>query len=811
MRSVILLTVICFFTVLISAQHIPFATRVIEYKPAPGQFINDPATGTPAVSAGILNEPGDALSLGGYGGYVILGFDHRIINDPANPYGVDFTVFGNPMSSNSEQGIIRVMRDDNNNHIPDDIWYEIMGSDHFGSLKKNYEITYYNTGTSTSDLPWKDNQGNQGYILKNNFHTQPYYPLNSLFPEINKDSFSFKGNLLSPRIEKIKGVFVSHSSAFGYADNTPVNAGNNYFSPDNPYTLNLIEGSGGDAIDISWAADTSGQYVDLDGIDFIMIYSGINANLSWLGEISTEIRGIADVAPSSLTGKTDLILPTNLPDKIAVSSTLNLRSLFFESGRQKKGQNIEWISSDNSRVIIKEDTVIQAINPGEVKLSARLKNSTEILFEKSLIISIPTELRIENIPTNIIQDQVFSLNYTILDEYGDRLTGIIPEIAISGSDLIQIVNEDEGILVLKATGSGIAEISFNVPGFSALNRIQKLIINNNISHFEVSVSFITDNSTVLPAKDYTVSKQDLSAFIDRMQAGFIPGRNFISIADVLVSVLSSEGYGSGPNTFLFRQDEFGDNKLYLWKFGKNYEYTYGWGGTSINDTYAKAWIAIVNNSAFANGLDTIEVFPGDIICFRHVKDIRNEWSHVQVVPDRKLSQPGEDIGFIVRKLVIAPNQQNILSVSGSLLPDAKVLVNMNPVFQNNIPLLSAFNGEFSLNFPQSGRYFVGVDKAFSETSEINVSDVIGGRDILYNSVEVFPNPFFDEIRLKTDDLSIEYIRLYSIDGKLIMNKNILVGKTEHTIESGNLPKGIYVLQLGTNDKVITKKIIKELQ
>ncbi|MBP8776470.1 MAG: hypothetical protein KBH23_00555 [Bacteroidaceae bacterium] len=35
------------------------------------------------------------VSLGSFGGYLIVGFDRPIVHNPQNPYGVDFSIEGN--------------------------------------------------------------------------------------------------------------------------------------------------------------------------------------------------------------------------------------------------------------------------------------------------------------------------------------------------------------------------------------------------------------------------------------------------------------------------------------------------------------------------------------------------------------------------------------------------------------------------------------------------------------------------------------------------------------------------------------------
>jgi len=149
MRSVVLIVIFLLLCPLSWAQSPSYANKLIEYRPAPGQFINDPSAGTPAVAEQILNGIGNSLSLGAYGGYVILGFNSPVINDPENPYGVDFIIYGNGSPTHAEPGIIKVMKDENQNGLPDDKWYEIAGSAHFTKdCTNDYIINYQNPGLS---------------------------------------------------------------------------------------------------------------------------------------------------------------------------------------------------------------------------------------------------------------------------------------------------------------------------------------------------------------------------------------------------------------------------------------------------------------------------------------------------------------------------------------------------------------------------------------------------------------------------------------------------------------------------------------
>ena len=296
----------------------PFVSRIIEYKPAPGQFINQKNTGTPAAAESIVGGLNGLVSLGGFGGYIIVGFDETIWNDPENPYGVDFTIVGNATPNSSEPGIVKVKSKG------DDKWYELKGSDHDkASTIRNYTITYKNPQShEAADIPWTDNQGNSGTLKRVVAHGQPYYPLPDIFPEYPQDEVSFSGTLIKLDINNENPHFIRITPLdYGYADNYPFNGNIPPFPPDNPQTVGILEGNGGDAFDIDWAVDEEGKPVYLEGIDYIKIYTAVNANIGWLGEISTEIRGVIDISPNDillsipdLTNKPDVVVYPNPAD-----------------------------------------------------------------------------------------------------------------------------------------------------------------------------------------------------------------------------------------------------------------------------------------------------------------------------------------------------------------------------------------------------------------------------------------------------------------------------------------------------------------
>ncbi|MDD5861325.1 MAG: hypothetical protein PUD15_02040 [Prevotella sp.] len=282
-----------------------YIDSVYDFCPAPGQFVNSaPAYYAGETKANIIyrvdstlcrkdnNKP---ISLGAYGGYVVFGFDHMIENIKDH---MDFQVLGNAFwgasakkarGGSCEPGIILVSKDVNGNGLPDDPWYEIAGSEYNSPATiHHYRIVYEkpdedkvktpDTKHSLSDttyVHWTDNQGGKGYVYKNTFHHQSYWP--QWLPD--STTLTFEGTKLADNYidESGKGTYyVQYSYTYGYADNAP-----------NADSLSYIN--------IDWAVDADGNPANLDGINFVKVYTGVNQYCGWLGETSTEVYGALDL------------------------------------------------------------------------------------------------------------------------------------------------------------------------------------------------------------------------------------------------------------------------------------------------------------------------------------------------------------------------------------------------------------------------------------------------------------------------------------------------------------------------------------
>lgn len=353
-RTMIVLGVIGGFFFPLRSQYI---SEVLDYTPAPGQYINATPWGTPASAQSLVGGLDGTLSLGAFGGTVVFAFEHPVENDPGNPFGVDFTIFGNAAGSWSEPGIVSVMVDENQNGLPDDTWYELAGSDYFFSgTRHDYRVTYTNPHQqAAADVAWSDSDGRTGYIFANSFYRQSYYPHPDDFPAVGEDSCTFAGTCLAETLGyDPMGRRISPERAFGYADNRSGGSAPHTL-PDNPYTPEK-EHSGGDGFDIDWAVDEQGRYVNLEAIHFVRVQTGVLAADRALGELSTEIRGAVDVPPdASVKGRDELLVMRQLPDTIC-GTHFPLEAAVFKKGRLQEDAVITF-GTDLEDARIEKDTL----------------------------------------------------------------------------------------------------------------------------------------------------------------------------------------------------------------------------------------------------------------------------------------------------------------------------------------------------------------------------------------------------------------------------------------------------------------------
>ena len=340
----------------------PFATRVIEYTPAPGQFVQSAVFNNPAAALGAPTGGGTAqvdnssvVTLGGFGGCLVLAFDHTVMDEPLNPMGLDGIVFGNAFWGGGnltrhwgECGVIEISYDDNGNSVADDDWFLIPGS-HMP----------YSLGINIAEVTWDSNIINPLYPPA----SESWVPLgrSGIW---HSAAFPLPVAVFGALILENPPDLLDAEAIFGYADYSPTLVlgdmdGDNvvddvamrpdvfYTVPDDPWVTGISAGSGGgDAFDIGWAVDPdTGEPARLTGFDFIRICNGVHAIFPLFGEKSPEIDAVSDVAPDP-RGDVDEDGDIDLLDLSLAAGCLGEDKLpMFCAGLD--GNGVEWTSREN--------------------------------------------------------------------------------------------------------------------------------------------------------------------------------------------------------------------------------------------------------------------------------------------------------------------------------------------------------------------------------------------------------------------------------------------------------------------------------
>lgn len=239
------------------------SVTVVDYNPAPGQFINERPEAAPSSTYSEMLEKcnealetGKLVSLGSFGGYITL--------RTSEPVKGRFMVLGNAISTSAEPGVVSISADGVT-------FYELRGEYYPDS--KIETITYFRPEeNSDNDRHIKyviESTGETGYLrLQPNFHDHTYYPYWS-----DKQSISFTARLLPANGELgADGMYRLRPYA-GYADSYPNSSKYAILNPSN-------------------AIDGEGNRIEIGPFSYIRVTTGVLQTNGELGEVSTEVAGV---------------------------------------------------------------------------------------------------------------------------------------------------------------------------------------------------------------------------------------------------------------------------------------------------------------------------------------------------------------------------------------------------------------------------------------------------------------------------------------------------------------------------------------
>lgn len=255
-----------------------YITDVFEYVYAPGQHAKLVKPEDIQYFKGNPEKHSKWVYLGGFGGYIVAGFNHDVINGE----GTDFEVYALKGAS-PEPAIVYVMPDSNKDNLPNDVWYELIGNQYQNS-KRNYWVKYQKAISVSSNISWVDSDGKTGELISaynGQFSADWWWETSS------SGSITFGGTRLPDAYNNVglngdeHWIISQDLFTWGYAEN---NFGTDY-----------INATGANQLDISNAVDSLGKTVELKSIRFIKVQTAVFQCAGWTNEVSAEVRGAKDL------------------------------------------------------------------------------------------------------------------------------------------------------------------------------------------------------------------------------------------------------------------------------------------------------------------------------------------------------------------------------------------------------------------------------------------------------------------------------------------------------------------------------------
>jgi len=783
----------------VSAQYV---SEIIDYQPAPGQLINTTAFGSPQAAESIIGNINGLVSLGAFGGNIIVKMEEPVENDPQNPFGIDFSVFSNTMPNWCEAGAVHVMKDENNNGLPDDTWFILAGSDYFfNSTIQDFKIEYFKPQEELGDILWVDENQDSGFVFVNSIHQHSYYPNVDYFPNIDNTSQQYEGIKINGLLDFSDPAYIrSFHRGFGYADNQPRGSAP-YDIPDNPYTEEL-ENSGGDAFDISWARNEYGQQVILDQIDFIRISTAINNHGRHLGEISTEISGVIDVSPNaSIAGVTNCIVIEDIPHRLLVNSEVALHALLFVEGIPNETANISWASSAENTAHFQNNLLITN-QTGTTIITATSVGDPEISKSLELHIIEPMQIEFKDLNPFLMPGDEIEIETQILDNEGREISSLNGQFEIENEDILQITEESNKI-TLKALQEGESWVKVHLQGFPEINDSVKIYVSDQAHLTKVFVCIKSEDQILFPRQSVSVVPASLENYIESTGSDFHSDEfSSENLAQAIISTFHAMGL---DDEFRFKAD-LENNQLYLWKvpieLGSSIEYTYGYGGNTTSP-FERCWIVKVNEQNVVRDLHQVPIQNNDEITIYHISDINHRWTLKEFKSLNDSVEQKGDIKTVLEEfeMQMYANAQ-VYTLDQWSLANKSLFADGETLWYNESPVITDNEGIASFQLNELGDHLISAD---GEEILIHVNQATALEEIAKPQIQIFPNPVTGDILfLDLDAPKVEEISIYNLAGQIVWSSI----NTLTQIPVYRLIPGTYFLNIRTKKKVFNQRFIK---
>ncbi len=133
---------------------------------------------------------------------------------------------------------------------------------------------------------------------------------------------------------------------------------------------------------------------------------------------------------------------------------------------------------------------------------------------------------------------------------------------------------------------------------------------------------------------------------------------------------------------------------------------------------------------------------------------------------------------------------------------------MNWTTYNSVNSLLPDDMVISIAFDGNGTKWIGTFNGLAVFNENGIPVSVNENGKAENSFTVFPNPVKDQLNIELPrEMKISFIEIYTMQGKVVKSQKIT--NNQNSIDVRDLPGGVYIIRLHTDEGEVMKKMVKQ--
>jgi len=112
---------------------------------------------------------------------------------------------------------------------------------------------------------------------------------------------------------------------------------------------------------------------------------------------------------------------------------------------------------------------------------------------------------------------------------------------------------------------------------------------------------------------------------------------------------------------------------------------------------------------------------------------------------------------------------------------------------------------YEILITDSGELYLTITDEVGNYAFYQDTPIFGVNDLVQSKSIVYPNPVSDVLFISSEKITIEYLSVFSISGKLVLEQRNI----DNSIDVSALPPGMYFLEVTSENDKAVQKFIKE--